>query len=627
MSRWPRALAALLVATAFLSAAPSPREVWADSSTTLPLTGFGGIAVDDARGHVFVSGGPGTNSIAVLDFDGTPVKLIGGEPGASSMIVDGSNVYVALSDQEAISRIDAVTLTEVERFPIDPYVGCLDSMAMAGGRLWFDYGCHDPYNNMASLDPDTGTVQPHDGSAGYGPLYASSSGAPDVLVAADGGEVSYDNAYAYDVSGEEPVLIGQLYGFEGQISYLNDMVLTPDGTKLITGAGGPNYVQNFAIPAFTHAGVYDTFGAPVAVATTADGAFVAAAPYHESSVNIFAAGNPNPLNSIELPFLFEGVQDRGLAFNADSTKLFAVTGFDDSGRIVFNVVDEPVLRPSTLTLNVRPTQAPSGFPIEVRGTLTLTGGGDPSGKDIQIVRTNPDGSQVTFDVVSGSGGTFEYTDTTEVEGTNRYHASWGGDETHRGSTSPSIKVLVGPPPQVLVSVADFAFSPSIGHIDQGASARWDFEGPSTHTVTDSSGLDRFDSGPQLPGAAFWVGFQAAGVYPYSCTIHPSMTGEIAVPMMATPRVGGLETEFHLQWASTEIVGSRFVYDVQIKRPTSGSFVDWRTSEKQARGTFIADDGAGSYSFRARLRRIATGRASMWSKPVTISVQAMMPVSR
>jgi len=48
---------------------------------------------------VFVSGGPGTNSIAVLDFDGTPVKLIGGEPGASSIIVDGSNVYVALSDQ------------------------------------------------------------------------------------------------------------------------------------------------------------------------------------------------------------------------------------------------------------------------------------------------------------------------------------------------------------------------------------------------------------------------------------------------------------------------------------------------------------------------------------------------
>ena len=75
MSRWPRALAASLVATAFLSAAPSPREVWADSSTTLPLTGFGGIAVDDARGHVFVSGGPGTNSIAVLDFDGTLVPI------------------------------------------------------------------------------------------------------------------------------------------------------------------------------------------------------------------------------------------------------------------------------------------------------------------------------------------------------------------------------------------------------------------------------------------------------------------------------------------------------------------------------------------------------------------------
>src|SRR5438034_5417505 len=101
-----------------------------------------------------------------------------------------------------------------------------------------------------------------------------------------------------------------------------------------------------------------------------------------------------------------------------------------------------------------------------------------------------------------------------------------------------------------------------------------------------------------------------------------MTGEIAVPMMATPRVGGLGTQFRLQWASTTAIGSRFVYDVQIKRPSSSSFVGWRTSEQRARGTFIADDGAGAYSFRARIRRIVTGKTSMWSKPVTISVQAM-----
>jgi plastocyanin len=45
-----------------------------------------------------------------------------------------------------------------------------------------------------------------------------------------------------------------------------------------------------------------------------------------------------------------------------------------------------------------------------------------------------------------------------------------------------------------------------------------------HTVTAPG----FDSGPIIPGAGFFHQFTAPGAYPYACTIHPILTGEVDV---------------------------------------------------------------------------------------------------
>ncbi|HEY4237102.1 MAG TPA: hypothetical protein VGM45_07190 [Gaiellaceae bacterium] len=59
----------------------------ATSATQLPFSNQNGawLAVDPAAGHVFVSGGPGTSSIVVLNYAGAIVKTITGEGGASQM--------------------------------------------------------------------------------------------------------------------------------------------------------------------------------------------------------------------------------------------------------------------------------------------------------------------------------------------------------------------------------------------------------------------------------------------------------------------------------------------------------------------------------------------------------------
>ncbi|MER5359427.1 hypothetical protein [Streptomyces sp. NPDC002785] len=58
----------------------------ADSSTQLPVSSFGDIVVDGVHDRVFISD-PGGGSIVVTDYDGTVVKHITAEDGATGATV------------------------------------------------------------------------------------------------------------------------------------------------------------------------------------------------------------------------------------------------------------------------------------------------------------------------------------------------------------------------------------------------------------------------------------------------------------------------------------------------------------------------------------------------------------
>jgi plastocyanin len=76
-----------------------------------------------------------------------------------------------------------------------------------------------------------------------------------------------------------------------------------------------------------------------------------------------------------------------------------------------------------------------------------------------------------------------------------------------------------------VSIVDTAFTPSHLAVLAGDTVGWrNGSFLNKHTVTGSG----FDSGPIVPGGGFFRDFTAPGAYPYVCTIHPVMSGEVDV---------------------------------------------------------------------------------------------------
>jgi Tol biopolymer transport system component len=172
----------------------------------------------------------------------------------------------------------------------------------------------------------------------------------------------------------------------------------------------------------------------------------------------------------------------------------------------------------------------------------------------------------------------------------------------------------------IANVSDFVFDPGIAKPKLGGTELWLFNGPSQHTATDTSfGGTLFDSGIKDAGTYYAFNFIGAGKYPYECTLHPSlMTGTVSVPMSVVPGSGTTTTTFTVTWGST-LAPSPYVFDVQIQRPGTSGFVDWKVSQTAKSASFVPDGGPGTYSFQARFRNILTGQASNYSAIKSIIV--------
>jgi len=96
-----------------------------------------------------------------------------------------------------------------------------------------------------------------------------------------------------------------------------------------------------------------------------------------------------------------------------------------------------------------------------------------------------------------------------------------------GSSAGTAGVNIGSASVHVAASDDLKFTPVTQDAQVGDVVQWSNSGSVMHTVT----FDDFASlsDVSLQGGATWeVKFAAAGTYAYHCTVHPTMTGTIAV---------------------------------------------------------------------------------------------------
>jgi plastocyanin len=169
-----------------------------------------------------------------------------------------------------------------------------------------------------------------------------------------------------------------------------------------------------------------------------------------------------------------------------------------------------------------------------------------------------------------------------------------------------------------VTISGASFSPSNVSTPRGAQTHWINEDSAPHSVADASGMGLFDSGDVPPGGDYSLRLTASGAYSYLCSLDPSMTGVVEVPLGVAPAVGTTSTGFTVQWASAA-PPSGFATDVDVKAPGAESWTTWQDDSTASSATFTPSSGTGQYLFRARLQQAGGGPASGYSPTVSIVV--------
>jgi hypothetical protein len=341
------------------------------AGTSLP-NGFGAVAVDNVHDHVFVSS-PTANAVTVLDFDGDVVRTIADLAGAGSMVVDGSTLYVVLTDGGTVDAYDTKTFDRTGRWGAGALVKP-GPLAIAGGKLWTSTGaCANWKTQLASIDlaaPHTVHAYDAPGLLGYCIGLADGPNNTGQLLAYTVGQ-GPGHAYRLDVSSGAPVLAaenGSSFGFIAQLA------ITADGARFEAASGSPYEIDQLRMSDLAPDGiVYNNGAYPNGVAVTgARGGLVAAgrdAPY-DPDIDVFEFNHPaHRVFTYDFGTVNSKLRSRGLAFSGDGKLLFAISGSDYTGESAFNVFDLTAPPPTTTTTSLPPVTTSTTRP-PTTGTTT-----------------------------------------------------------------------------------------------------------------------------------------------------------------------------------------------------------------------------------------------------------------
>lgn len=424
--------AALSLALGAVTVVPAPAA--ADTEHVLRMTYVVDLLVDDAHGHVYVTGG-NDDGVVVRDLDGAPVTVVADQPGAHEMALspDGGTLYVALADADAISAIDTTTLTETARYATGPET-CPTTLAVAGTRIWFGYGCAGGHVGFLELGgvapvvsltaaPDTGWPNP--------PMVKISPAAPDRMITGAPG-ITPAHVQLFAISGDTLTMVT----WREVGSNLGEIALTPDGQHVVTAAGQPYEHPRYRTSDLSSDGVYAGHPYPNAVAIAPNGLVALGMfSYASTDVSVYSpAGALRRRHELDRPdSTGRSLFTSALGLSADGTRMYTISGggVPVAGQFL-QVHHNPALSLSAIPL-ARPAAPRVRSSFTIAGKLTGTVPVKP-GTVVHVSRTSKRGTVTRPDVTTGANGAFTVTDTVRKRGAYTYTVSWDGDADHLPAT-------------------------------------------------------------------------------------------------------------------------------------------------------------------------------------------------
>jgi plastocyanin len=148
-----------------------------------------------------------------------------------------------------------------------------------------------------------------------------------------------------------------------------------------------------------------------------------------------------------------------------------------------------------------------------------------------------------------------------------------------------------------IRIQYFAFAPQNYTIQQGTTIRWTNLDTDSHTSTSDTSV--WDSGILAQGASFSYTFNTPGVYPYSCAIHPAMTGTITVLAGCAPST---QLTGHVTWQGVSAaVPHRSIQPLTLTLKSGVNEVNYPLMNTDSSGFFTVPVGLapGTYDWRVK----------------------------
>ncbi|MEH0845974.1 hypothetical protein V6U81_26705 [Micromonospora sp. CPCC 205711] len=408
-------------------------------NSTLVGAGFSDMVKSATTGRILISSGRDYDAIQVADLDGKIIGTVPGQAGASGLTLskDGRTAYAALFDAGAITAIDVASGTEKARYVVGTDT-CPYDLALAGGKLWFSYGCYGispaRLGSVDVTDPAAPMTLDQGGYLTYTPRLESGSIDDGLLFAMVEG-VFPNQLISYDVSSGAAV---RRTALEDKLQSVSEFAVTPDGSAVLVATPGEyqftTKLARYSVTDLTEQGRYAVPGSVVAIGIEPDGRM---ATYSDDlGLAYFAPGEYEPRWVVYKDFA-SGLDpaNRGIAVGAEN-RLYVATRYISNSTMNLTAVDAVPVEPPP----VEPTPVDTSLSVDapgsatVRKPVTFTGGLATAGdteigvRTVRVTREDRRGTVALPDVQTAADGTFTVTDVPRVTGETTWRFMFDGTE-------------------------------------------------------------------------------------------------------------------------------------------------------------------------------------------------------